>query len=1144
MRRLLLAVALFGCRQMAVPAGGPPAIASFAASPASIVAGEPATLTWQVDEGAQVSIDNGVGDVSGRSSARVLPGGRTTYTLTARAGQWLSSATATVEVAAQGTAAAEFRVDPANAGPAANAPFLVRVTALDASGKVASLYRGTVTIGSGDAAAVLPAAVAFTQADFGVHDFEVTLRTAGAQTITATDGAAHGSASVTVAAGAPFLSFSGLPASSTAGATVSFALTAGDSFGNRAAGYGGKVHFNSTDPLATLPADSTFLPADEGRRVFSLTFATPGPQSISVQDDSAPPLTATSAEVVVGAGSATALSLDVQPATAIAGEQPVLVNVTALDALGNVDGAYAGTVHFTSTDPFATLPADSTLTNGKTGFPVLFATAGPQTVTVSDGTLSATTSPIVVSAGASEQIVLSALPSSATAGDSLSLTATVLDGSGNVVPGYAGTVHFTSTDANAALPADYTFTPADAGAHTFAFSFHTAGAQRVIISDGTLSPKTTGFVQVTAAAAARLAVTGLQQTSVAGQTRGFTVTAYDAFSNVATLFAAAVTFATGDTAALLPAPSTLTNGAGAFSVTFETAGAWSVTATGGGVSGNSSNCVVTAAAASHLALALPSSAIAGTAFTASVTALDPFGNTDAAYAGTLHFSSSDGAAVLPADSTLTSGAGSFAVTLDTAGSQSVSAGDGSISGGGSVAVSAGAATHFALTNLAPTSTAGVAQPFTLTAFDAHGNVATGYAGTVHFSSGDGAAALPADATLAGGAGAFSVTFKTAGAQTVTAADGGITGSASSQVSPAAASTCAMSGVPASTTTLVPFSPAVTFSDAFGNLATGYRGAVGFSSGDGAAHLPATYGYTAADGGAHTFTAWFGAAGTQTLTASDGTISCNASSTVSANTFDRYAFSGLAPSATAGVATAFTVTVQTAAGATDTAYLGTISFASTDAVASVPSNYTFTAADAGVHSFSVTFRTPGAQSISASDAANALIVGSGGPVTVHGLVYTDPAAGGRIRLVRNAASSGTTAVLDLVAGQALSGYFVGLDLPVDSTRVAAGSPAIAAGGALNPGLAPQAMAAALPGAGPLASIFVSGLSQKAAGAGAIATDASIATGQVFYTLRLNLAAGATPGTVFDGGATRASLRDRGGNEIAALADFAIGKLEVQ
>ena len=77
--------------------------------------------------------------------------------------------------------------------------------------------------------------------------------------------------------------------------------------------------------------------------------------------------------------------------------------------------------------------------------------------------------------------------------------------------------------------------------------------------------------------------------------------------------------------------------------------------------------------ASMFLITLPSSATAGTSFTMNVTAQDESGKTVTNYAGTITFTSSDGQAVLPGASTLTSGTGTFTVTLKTAGSQTITA---------------------------------------------------------------------------------------------------------------------------------------------------------------------------------------------------------------------------------------------------------------------------------------------------------------------------------------------------------------------------------------------------------------------------------------------------------------------------------------
>ena len=70
-----------------------------------------------------------------------------------------------------------------------------------------------------------------------------------------------------------------------------------------------------------------------------------------------------------------------------------------------------------------------------------------------------------------------------------------------------------------------------------------------------------------------------------------------------------------------------------------------------------------------------------------------------------------------------------------------------------------------------------------------------------------------------------------------------------------------------------------------------------------------------------------------------------------------------------------MTARDAFGNLATGYTGTVSFASTDAQADLPGSYTFTAADAGTHTFSATLKTRHLQhsprrSIVVSDIANA------------------------------------------------------------------------------------------------------------------------------------------------------------------------------
>ena len=73
----------------------------------------------------------------------------------------------------------------------------------------------------------------------------------------------------------------------------------------------------------------------------------------------------------------------------------------------------------------------------------------------------------------------------------------------------------------------------------------------------------------------------------------------------------------------------------------------------------------------------------------------------------------------------------------------------------------------------------------------------------------------------------------------------------------------------------------------------------------------------------------------------------------------------------------TVTALTSAGATASSYLGTIQFSSSDVLAGLPANYTFTAADHGSHTFTglIKLDTAGSQSLSATDTSTGNITGT-------------------------------------------------------------------------------------------------------------------------------------------------------------------------
>lgn len=124
----------------------------------------------------------------------------------------------------------------------------------------------------------------------------------------------------------------------------------------------------------------------------------------------------------------------------------------------------------------------------------------------------------------------------------------------------------------------------------------------------------------------------------------------------------------------------LTNGSGLATAPTFTAntvtGSYTVTAATPGVVPTASFALTnTPAAATHFAVVAPANAIAGQAFNVTVTARDAFDNTATGYAGIVRFTSSDSAAILPANTTLASGVGTVSVNLSTGGNQTVTATD-------------------------------------------------------------------------------------------------------------------------------------------------------------------------------------------------------------------------------------------------------------------------------------------------------------------------------------------------------------------------------------------------------------------------------------------------------------------------------------
>jgi hypothetical protein len=368
---------------------------------------------------------------------------------------------------------------------------------------------------------------------------------------------------------------------------------------------------------------------------------------------------------------------------------PVPVLVAALDDSNHLVENYSGTAHFTSSDSGATLPADYTFGAGDHGFHLFQATfqaAGPDTVTATDTVTASITGTATVQvhpAPVATHFVVVGTPV-VQAGAQFGFVVVALDAQNHPVPNYLGTVHFTSSDNAANLPADYTFVAGDHGFHKFNATLNTAGPQTLTATD-TVTSSITGSANITvnpAAVATHFAVVPSKPITTAGVPVAVTVVALDASNHPVFNYTGTVHFTSSDGAAALPADYTFVagdHGFHTFQVTLNTPGPQTVTATDtadSSIRGTANITVNPGQVATHFALVPASPFVhAGHAFTLYVVALDANNHIVSNYTGTVHFSSSDGAAVLPPDYTFTTGDHgyhAFTVTLNTPGHQTIS----------------------------------------------------------------------------------------------------------------------------------------------------------------------------------------------------------------------------------------------------------------------------------------------------------------------------------------------------------------------------------------------------------------------------------------------------------------------------------------
>ena len=273
---------------------------------------------------------------------------------------------------------------------------------------------------------------------------------------------------------------------------------------------------------------------------------------------------------------------------------------------------------------------------------------------------------------------------------------------------------------------------------------------------------------------------------------------------------------------------------------------------------------------------------------------------------------------------------------------------------------------------------------TVTLRDAQGNPISGKSVTLAKSGGSSTITTVAGTTNSSGVATFSVhntaaemtaytaTDSTDGATvtqtaSVTFTAGGVS-SAQSTVSATPGSVAADGSTTATLT--------VTALDTFGNPVATQP--VSLAQASGSSTITAVSGTTNTSGVA-TFTAWSTVAETVTYNATIGVTGVLQTAAVTFTPGPATHFTVSAPaSVTAGGAGSLTVTALDAQGNVATGYTGAVAFSSSDPQATLPGAYTFTGADHGSHTLSVTLKTAGTQTVTADDGTAA---GTSSPVTV-------------------------------------------------------------------------------------------------------------------------------------------------------------------
>jgi hypothetical protein len=687
-----------------------------------------------------VNAVNGIATFPGLSINKVGVG----YTLDATSGALASATSNAFNITPAAASVLRYGQQPSSSVAGAAIAPAVTVRVEDAFGNLVTISSATISvaIGNNPGGGTL-SGVATSNASGGVATFSNLSinRTGVGYTLVATSGALTSatSAAFDITAGnAASLSFTTQPSTTAAGATIAPAVVAQarDALGNVATGFGGAVTLTLNNGGTAVLAGTATVNAIAGVATFSdLSIAKSG-TGYTLTAAAAGVTSATSSAFNIVPGAAAALAFVTQPTSSPA-NAAFSTSVAISDAFGNlVTGATNSVTLALATNPGGGTLSGTLAANASggvasfSGLSIDRVGLGYQLSATSAGLTSATSALFDIGAGPAVGLEFVTQPSNAAAGAAISpaVVVRIVDASGNTASGGNVTLAIANNAGGGTLSGTATVTPVT-GVATFAnLSIDRAGTGYTLrATSGALPGLTSSAFNIANGAAAVLAFSGQPTNATAGATiaPAVTVEARDAFGNVDTSFTGSVslTLGGGASGATLggTASATATAGVASFSdLSIARAGtAYTLTAAATGVTSATSNTFdIAAGGVATLEITGLAAGVQVTVETTfGVTAKDSSGNVAAGYAGTVHFTSDDAQAVLPANATLAAGvATGLKVTFRTAGTHTLTATDtatSSLTATASINVTAFAAPTVALDGAADGDT--VSEPVHLTA---------------------------------------------------------------------------------------------------------------------------------------------------------------------------------------------------------------------------------------------------------------------------------------------------------------------------------------------------------------------------------------------------------------------------------------------